>query len=292
VVIVFLDIDGVLRRLRSPRGRFEVDCLAWFEDAVRRTHDIRIVISSTWRLDMPLREIRGCFSPDVAQFIVDVTPEAARITSYYRYGEVLAYLKNEGAEGTTWIAVDDDPAHFPATAPTLLTDPGRGFDETASQALAAWIREHAAEPVTHCCAVPFRAGGDGLEVLLVMNREAHWTVPKVAVRPDATIPQAVSEAVLAQAGSIGKVCTVPVGRFRREEAGRAAYEPVYLVRVEPLLDPHSGVRETQCRAFSFDAIAEYRCHPGLRPLVARLPESLQLAQEFQWVASRRDTRGT
>ncbi len=137
--IVFLDFDGVLRRLDSPPAVFDEDCLAWFEQAVRAGPRVRVVISSTWRLEMPLGEIRSRFSPDVQQMIVGVTPEAPRLTQHYRYYEVLEYIDREPFARVRWIAVDDDPSHFPREAEVVLTDPDRGFDEAAAVELGEWL---------------------------------------------------------------------------------------------------------------------------------------------------------
>ena len=71
-MIIFLDFDGVLRRLSSPYFKFDADCLECFELTVR-PHDVGIVISSTWRLDIYLTEIKSYFSLHIAAKIVGIT---------------------------------------------------------------------------------------------------------------------------------------------------------------------------------------------------------------------------
>ncbi len=64
---IFLDFDGVLRRLTSEPARFEPELLANFESVVRPFIEVEIVISSAWRLEMSLDELRRLFSPDMAE---------------------------------------------------------------------------------------------------------------------------------------------------------------------------------------------------------------------------------
>ena len=46
-VLIFLDIDGVLRRIRSPLDVLDADCVGRFEAVVRAHPQLRIVISSS-----------------------------------------------------------------------------------------------------------------------------------------------------------------------------------------------------------------------------------------------------
>ncbi len=54
---IFLDFDGVLRRLSSDPGKFEEDLLSNFENMIRKHEHLKIVITSTWRLVYSLSEI-------------------------------------------------------------------------------------------------------------------------------------------------------------------------------------------------------------------------------------------
>jgi hypothetical protein len=122
-LLIFLDLDGVLRRNEAPLHRLEKPLLAVFEEAVRRIPDVQIVITSSWREVIGLAELRRLFSPDVAARIVGVTPFGDR----GRYGEILAYLKEAGAAGLRWVVVDDDPYGYPRDTPLILVDPSKGF---------------------------------------------------------------------------------------------------------------------------------------------------------------------
>ncbi len=124
---IFLDIDGVLRRLSADPSCLEPRCVEQFGLAVRPIEELKIVISSTWRLAMSLGELRGHFPDEIAARIVGVTPELTDDGPHVRYREIMAYLSARGID-ESWLAIDDDPELFPQQAPALITDPYQGFD--------------------------------------------------------------------------------------------------------------------------------------------------------------------
>jgi hypothetical protein len=130
--ILFLDLDGVLRRKSAPLYELESDLVARFERAVRAIPDLRIVISSSWREAFSLDEIREHFAIGVAQRIVGVTPSVAMRDEFDRHREVLAWLKRHAGQDVRWLAIDDDPENFPPGAPVLLVDSEIGFDDAAA----------------------------------------------------------------------------------------------------------------------------------------------------------------
>ncbi len=133
--MIFLDFDGVLRREGSPLYRLERHLVANLESVVLASPETNVVITSSWREVYGLSELKGLFSSEFAQRIEGLTPIARIRDDHYRYKEVLAYLKQR-QEDAAWIAIDDDPLHYPPNAPVLLTDPGKGFDELAATRLA------------------------------------------------------------------------------------------------------------------------------------------------------------
>lgn len=139
--LIFLDFDGVLRRATSNPSHFDKDCLEYFESAMRQCAVSKIVISSTWRLAMPLKELRGRFSPDVASRIVGVTPENLDAVPYERHAEILMFLSEKKVTALPWVAIDDDPSHFPPGSPVLLTDPKNGFDAASSARLVKMLHD-------------------------------------------------------------------------------------------------------------------------------------------------------
>lgn len=140
--LIFLDIDGVLRRLISPTNSFDKDCLEQFESAVRKCPVSKIVISSTWRLAVPLNELRSKFSPDIGKRIVGVTPEILDEEQFERMAEIRAYLMQHKVTAIKWVAIDDDSAHFPAGSPVLITNPHKGFDALCANQLSKLLLEN------------------------------------------------------------------------------------------------------------------------------------------------------
>ena len=139
--LIFLDFDGVLRRVTSSPSGFDQDCLDHFESALRQCSVSKVVISSTWRLAMSLKELRSRFSPDIAARIVGVTPENLEEAPYERHAEILTFLQEKKVTTLPWLAIDDDPAHFPPGSPVLLTDPQKGFDAECAARLVKLLHE-------------------------------------------------------------------------------------------------------------------------------------------------------
>ena len=137
---IFLDFDGVLRRLSSDPGKFEEDLLGNFENVIRKHEHLKIVITSTWRLVYSLSEIRNLFSSDISQKIIGFTPEAKKQFDNARHREILAWLKKNNAQNDRWVAVDDHPEHFPEECPVIITNPDEGFNESITIKLIDMIK--------------------------------------------------------------------------------------------------------------------------------------------------------
>ena len=140
-MLSFLDFDGVLRRKQSPLYKLDADCVAVFESAVRLLPEAQIVITSSWRDAFSLSQMRALFSPDIAERIVGVTPAEWSHEDQYRHREVLAFLQRNGHSGTNWVAIDDDPLHYPPLTNLIVVDAERGFDSAAAARLASAGRE-------------------------------------------------------------------------------------------------------------------------------------------------------
>jgi hypothetical protein len=135
-LLLFLDIDGCLRRNSAPKYELEAHLVENLEryvaemecpKGVEKQEAVEIVITSTWKTAFSLDEIRSRFPPSLRLKIVGVTPSfPARDGS--RYAEILAYLKGSGLELANWIAIDDDPLGFPEDLESLfLCDSDEGF---------------------------------------------------------------------------------------------------------------------------------------------------------------------
>lgn len=126
-ILIFLDFDGVLRRNTSPLYKLEPDLVRNLENAVLPYEDLKAVITSSWREVYPTRTLRRLFSEEFAERIEGATPIANERSEHYRYREILAYLQRYHEGGANWVAIDDDPLHYPADAPLILTDPSEGL---------------------------------------------------------------------------------------------------------------------------------------------------------------------
>jgi Swiss Army Knife RNA repair-like protein len=135
-VLIFLDIDGVLRRSGAPLYALEEDCRRAFEDTLRAIPNASVVITSSWREGFSLDEIRAHFSEDIAPRLIGVTPMAQQLDDFKRHREILAYLRHRGAP-SPWVAVDDDGSQYPPGCNLVLVDPARGFDSEAAKRLLA-----------------------------------------------------------------------------------------------------------------------------------------------------------
>jgi hypothetical protein len=139
-VLLFLDIDGVLRRQNASRDRLEAAPLEAFENAMRWIPDGEIVIASSWREGFSLDELRGFFPEELRARIVGITPLALSRDSHGRHREVLAYLRRHGLQNRPWIAIDNDREHYPPGCEVLLIDGSVGFDREAGKRLVLTAR--------------------------------------------------------------------------------------------------------------------------------------------------------
>jgi hypothetical protein len=139
-VFLFLDFDGVLHPYFPlyDRSDEENKHLAYIPnlEAVLRDYDyIKIVISSDWRKNHSLEELRNMFSPDIAKNIIGVTPVLEKefmVWEGHRQKEILSFLENIGEKDATWIALDDDVSNFFKDSPLIFCADGfRLAEETA-----------------------------------------------------------------------------------------------------------------------------------------------------------------
>lgn len=136
--LLFLDIDGVLHGDLTPK----LSQLDLFTQYLRRLPQVQVVISSTWREDMTLAQLRALFAPDLHARFIDVTPQ--RPDGYDPGGrarEVADWLASARlhAGNARWVALDDWPHLYDAGCPFLIaTDPCYGFSAQDGDALLAW----------------------------------------------------------------------------------------------------------------------------------------------------------
>jgi hypothetical protein len=125
--VLFVDFDGVLHPLNCEQEEL-FTCVPLLEAVLRDFPEVRVVVSSSWREVRSLRELRGFFSADVAERIVDKTPSLPwREGRPFREAECAAWIAAH-APGARWLALDDDPALFgDGAACLMLLDPECGL---------------------------------------------------------------------------------------------------------------------------------------------------------------------
>lgn len=133
---LFLDFDGVLHELDRANGLFSRE-----EHLARVLRDypkIDVVVSSAWRQDYTLKNIKTFFLTDLKNRIVGATPafelyDASDVEGS-RYREIQSYLAGRGGLGMPWLALDDDAGLFPPGCPELVLC-ADGFHDAEEQAL-------------------------------------------------------------------------------------------------------------------------------------------------------------
>ena len=136
--IIFLDFDGVLH----PDGVGMFSQLPIFERFHSGMPEAEVVVSSTWREDHTLDQLRAFFSPALQHRISGVTPS---LEDGYELGgrqkEIQSYLTSEdlSESNCAWVALDDIAMFFEDSCQNLvLTDSSKGFTEQEGERLFAW----------------------------------------------------------------------------------------------------------------------------------------------------------
>jgi hypothetical protein len=136
--IIFLDFDGVLH----PDGVGLFSQLPLFESFLSKMPGAEVVVSSTWREDHTLEELRQFFSPALRNRISGVTPS---LDGGYDLGgrqkEIQSYLTTANLDDNdcSWVALDDIALFFEDSCKNLvLTDSSNGFTAQEGEKLVAW----------------------------------------------------------------------------------------------------------------------------------------------------------
>lgn len=148
--ILFLDFDGVTHPEPCKKDDF-FQSLPLIEDVLRRHPGVLVVLSTTWRKNHPLEELRVRFSTDMEHRVIGGTPfisidERAwypvPLSERPRQREVQAWLHQNRTLTHPWIAIDDRPWWFESECRNLLvTDRIAGFTETNADQLHNMILE-------------------------------------------------------------------------------------------------------------------------------------------------------
>lgn len=133
-MILFLDFDGVLHP-RAP-GKRLFSNLARLEAMLREFEFVEVVITSTWREDMPFDKLQELFSPDIRPRIIGATPvmeiEFPAGPAGSRQEEILSFLEQGNHKNRSWLALDDEERLFRPDCPNLIKCQTQlGFEESA-----------------------------------------------------------------------------------------------------------------------------------------------------------------
>ncbi len=139
---LFLDFDGVLHPEFCHESK-HFSCLYHFEQVLRRVPVCEVVITSTWRLQFPVNDLRAHFSRDVAHRVVGVTPRFCELEnipnslqSFEREAECEAWLRNNDRAMFPWLAVDDRPwLYRPFNQSLFLVDGKTGLTAAMAEEL-------------------------------------------------------------------------------------------------------------------------------------------------------------
>lgn len=139
---IFLDFDGVLHPEFCHESR-HFCCLPFFEQLLRWTPDVDVVISSTWRLHWSLDQLRARFASDVALRVIGVTDQFKDLVDlpdsllgYEREAECHAWLRANDRAVFPWLAVDDRSwLYRPFNRSLFLVDGKTGMTAASADAL-------------------------------------------------------------------------------------------------------------------------------------------------------------
>jgi hypothetical protein len=134
---LFLDFDGVLHpSLCNDNDRFsKVDLLS----RALTSSPCQIIISSSWRFQFTLDQLRKMLPISISNLVVDVTGEALN-GQYARYNEIKHWLENKQKPFSDWKAIDDSINEFPPNCPNLIaTKSSQGITKDQIIELKQWL---------------------------------------------------------------------------------------------------------------------------------------------------------
>jgi len=140
-VIVFVDFDGVMHRtpIRTNVDLYfeHVELLASW---LRKHEDVHVVVSSSWRDQYSLDELRDLLfhrHEDLQARVVGATRDLSRLhTSQERSAECQLWMVENDRNFDAWVAIDDQPERFHLRDRVVTCDPTVGL--TQSELDEAW----------------------------------------------------------------------------------------------------------------------------------------------------------
>lgn len=134
---LFLDFDGVLHSsLCNDKDRFSNANL--LEEALSPS-SCQIIISSSWRFQFTLDQLKKVLPKTIGNLVMDTTGEAIA-GQYARYFEIKQWLTNKQKPFADWMAIDDATNEFPLDCPNLIaTKSSQGITKEEIIKLKKWL---------------------------------------------------------------------------------------------------------------------------------------------------------
>ncbi len=99
----------------------------------------QIIISSSWRFQFTLDQLKKMLPISISTLIVDVTGEALN-GQYARYNEIRHWLESKQKPFSDWNAIDDVINEFPPDCPNLIaTKSSQGIMQDQIIMLKQWL---------------------------------------------------------------------------------------------------------------------------------------------------------
>ena len=133
---LFLDFDGVMHSTKDHSVFFsQVSLLS--ELIIK--YPVNIIISSSWRFQFDLTQLKSYFPQNIQHQIIDRTGKA-HIGQYSRYYEIKQYLEDKDKSMSDWRALDDTRLLFPPDCENLiLCNPNYGLQQKQLDILEQWL---------------------------------------------------------------------------------------------------------------------------------------------------------
>lgn len=125
-MILFLDFDGVTHPV-SGSPPFKDECINALSTVVSKL-DASIVITSTWRYDKTIDELRNLLGAELGERVIDITPmlDIDPFMHWPRAREVNAWINEHYSHDKPWAAIDDEEGNYPE-GNCYITDRVTGF---------------------------------------------------------------------------------------------------------------------------------------------------------------------
>ena len=133
---LFLDFDGVMHSTKDHSVFFSQVTLL---SKLIIKYPVNIIISSSWRFQFNLTQLKSYFPQNIQPQIIDTTGKAC-IGEYSRYHEIKQYLEDKDKSMTDWRALDDTRLLFPPNCENLiLCNPNYGLQQKQLDILEQWL---------------------------------------------------------------------------------------------------------------------------------------------------------